>query len=47
MTATVAPPQLEPDAEAPPPPEPRTLPRWAWGLIVIGAWLLIWLFTKG
>jgi glycine betaine/proline transport system permease protein len=47
MTATAAPPRLEPDAAAPPPPEPQRLPRWAWGLIVLALWLLIWLFTKG
>jgi glycine betaine/proline transport system permease protein len=35
-------------AEAPPPPAPRrSLPRWAWGLIVLGVWIVVWAFTKG
>jgi len=47
MSATLAPPR--PAAKEPPPPpvEPRRLPRWAWALIVLGAWIVIWAFTKG
>ena len=48
MTATLAPPRAEPDA-APPPPtrESRQLPRWAWALVVIGVWIVVYTFTKG
>lgn len=45
MTATLARP--EPDAEVPVVQERRTLPRWAWGLVVIGVWIVVWSFTKG
>ncbi len=31
----------------PPPEEPRSLPRWAWALVVLGVWILVWSFTKG
>ena len=35
-------------AEAPPPPPPRrSLPRWAWALVVLGVWIVVWAFTKG
>ena len=26
---------------------PGRLPRWAWALIVLGAWIVVWSFTKG
>lgn len=47
MTTTLAPPR--PGATEPPqlPPEQRPVPRWAWALIVIGAWIVVWAFTKG
>ena len=48
MTATLAPPRAEPDAGPPPPVrESPQLPRWAWALVVVGVWILIYLFTKG
>ncbi len=48
MTATIAPPKREPDAPAPPSTDvPRRMPRWAWALVVLGVWVLIYLFTKG
>jgi glycine betaine/proline transport system permease protein len=48
MTATLAPAPAEPGAEAPPPaPERRSLPRWAWALVVVGVWIVVWAFTKG
>ena len=48
MTTVVAPPRPAPSKEPPPPPpEPRALPRWAWALIVIGVWIVVWSFTKG
>lgn len=47
MTATLAPPRVEPDAAPPPPREPRRLPRWAWALVVIGVWIVVYAFTKG
>ncbi len=49
MTATLAPAPPEPDA--PPPPAEastsRRLPRWAWALIVLGVWIVVYAFTKG
>ena len=27
--------------------ERRTLPRWAWALVVVGVWIVVWSFTKG
>jgi glycine betaine/proline transport system permease protein len=49
MTTAVEAPQREPEeAEVPPPTrERRAIPRWAWALILIGVWVLIYLFTKG
>jgi glycine betaine/proline transport system permease protein len=49
MTTTLEAPEREPERkeEAPAPPKRPTLPRWAWALILIGVWLLIYLFTKG
>lgn len=48
MTATLAPAPAEPDAPPPEEPAARTgLPRWAWALIVIGAWVVVYAFTKG
>ena len=47
MTTVVAPPRPEAKAPPPAPAEPRQLPRWAWALIVLGAWIVIWAFTKG
>ncbi len=48
MTTTLERPAASAGAEAPPPPpERRVLPRWAWGLIVIGVWIVVWAFTKG
>jgi glycine betaine/proline transport system permease protein len=48
MSATLAPARPEPGATAPPEPSPRrTLPRWSWALVVIGAWIVVWAFTKG
>lgn len=44
-TLTAAPP--EPDTAPPSVRERRPLPRWAWALIVIGLWILVWAFTKG
>jgi glycine betaine/proline transport system permease protein len=47
MTTVVAPPRAEAKEPPPPPVEPRHLPRWAWALIVIGVWVVVWAFTKG
>ena len=48
MTDTLAPPAPESETAAPNEPrEPRTIPRWAWALGVVGLWILIWTFTKG
>jgi glycine betaine/proline transport system permease protein len=27
--------------------EPRSLPRWAWALVVVAGWIVVWAFTKG
>jgi glycine betaine/proline transport system permease protein len=42
-------PAPQPEAKEPPraPPEPRSLPRWAWAIIVLGVWIVVWAFTKG
>jgi len=47
--STLVAPAPQPEAKEPPPlpPEPRSLPRWAWALIVLGVWILVWSFTKG
>lgn len=47
MTATLTPPRVEPDAAPPPTPVPRSMPRWAWALVVIGVWIVVYAFTKG
>jgi glycine betaine/proline transport system permease protein len=47
MTTVVAPPRPEAKEPPPPPAEPRRLPRWAWALVVLGGWIVIWAFTKG
>jgi glycine betaine/proline transport system permease protein len=47
MSTTLAPPRVEPDAPPPPEREPRQLPRWAWALVVIGVWIVVYAFTKG
>lgn len=47
MTATIAPPRPQAGTEPPPPSEPRSLPRWAWALVVIGVWIVVWALTKG
>ncbi|KAA1420104.1 ABC transporter permease subunit [Mumia zhuanghuii] len=47
MSVTATRPRLEPGAAPPPVQERRKLPRWAWGLVVVGVWILIWAFTKG
>jgi glycine betaine/proline transport system permease protein len=47
MTTVLAPPRPEAKAPPPPPAEPRRLPRWAWALIVLGVWIVVWSFTKG
>lgn len=48
MTTVVAPPPQPAAVEPPPaPPEPRSLPRWAWALVVVGVWIVVWSFTKG
>lgn len=49
MTTVVAPPPQPAAKEPPPPPaEPRSLlPRWAWALVVIGVWVVVWSFTEG
>ncbi|GAB3198129.1 ABC transporter permease subunit [Nocardioides hungaricus] len=45
--STLAPARPETGAEPPPPREPRSLPRWAWALVVLGGWIVVWAFTKG
>jgi glycine betaine/proline transport system permease protein len=48
MSTTLAPPRAKAGAEPPPvPPERRTVPRWAWALVVVGLWIIVWSFTKG
>lgn len=48
MTATREAPEKEPDATEPPPSrERRAIPRWAWGLVVVAGWTVVWAFTKG
>lgn len=47
MTATLAPPRAEAKEPPPPPVEPTRLPRWAWALIVLAGWVVVWSFTKG
>ncbi len=48
MTATLAPPRpADPKREEPPAVKGRGIPRWAWALGVVGAWLVMWSFTKG
>jgi glycine betaine/proline transport system permease protein len=48
MTTTLERPLPSAGAEPPPPPpDRRALPRWAWGLVVVGAWIVVWAFTKG
>jgi glycine betaine/proline transport system permease protein len=38
---------VEPGAPPPEPEEARGVPRWAWGLLVLGVWIVVWKFTKG
>ncbi len=46
--ATTAPARpVEPGAAPPPPQEKRAIPRWAWVLIALGAWIAAWSVTKG
>lgn len=46
MTATLAPP--EPQASEPQPPrDRRSIPRWAWGVLVVAAWVVVHAITKG
>ncbi|MFC6285393.1 ABC transporter permease [Nocardioides sp. GCM10027113] len=34
--------------EPPPPPQvPKSLPRWAWALLVVAAWIVVWTVTQG
>ncbi|MDF1604577.1 ABC transporter permease subunit [Nocardioides sp. YIM 152315] len=47
MTATLTPPRVEPDAEPPVVRERPSMPRWAWALVVVGVWILVYLVTKG
>ena len=47
MSATLAPPRPEAKEPPPAPPEPRRLPRWAWALIALGVWIVVWALTKG
>lgn len=47
MSVTLAPAKPETGAEPPPPREPRSLPTWAWALVVLGVWIVVYLFTKG
>lgn len=47
MSTTLAPAKPEAGAEPPTPPEPRSLPTWAWALVVVGVWIVVYLFTKG
>jgi glycine betaine/proline transport system permease protein len=48
VTTTLDRPTPSAGAEAPPPPpERRVLPRWAWALVVLGVWIVVWAFTKG
>ena len=47
MTATLAPPRPPSRRETPAPVERRGVPRWAWALGVLGAWVLVWSVTKG
>lgn len=46
MTATQERP-VEPVVAPPAAPEPRTIPRWVAILVVLGVWILAWVFTRG
>ncbi len=50
MTATLERPGPAADAGGPQPPTSpsrRSFPRWAWGLVVVAGWVIVWAFTKG
>jgi glycine betaine/proline transport system permease protein len=47
MTTTLERPTTTPTAPTATAPERRTVPRWAWALGVLGAWIVVWAFTKG
>jgi len=38
---------VEPGAAPPPPPEPRTVPRWVWALGILVVWVVLWMMTRG
>ena len=39
--------RVEPGAPPPVPEEPRRVPRWVWGLLVLAGWIAVWSVTKG
>lgn len=47
MATITAPAPVEPGAEAPIEEYKPLIPRWGMALIVLGAWVLVWSFTKG
>ncbi len=47
MTATLERRPVEPGAAPPPVAKKSGIPRWGWGLLVLGAWIAVWSFTKG
>jgi glycine betaine/proline transport system permease protein len=47
MSATLAPERPPEEVEQPTTRARRPIPRWAWALVVIGGWIVVWAFTKG
>ena len=47
MSTTLAPQRPPEEVGEQPAREPFSMPRWAWALVVIGGWIVVWAFTKG
>ncbi len=47
MSATLAPERAPREQPAAAPGLAERMPRWAWALVVLGVWVLVWFFAKG